>query len=309
MDVKIIFLISKLLFALKGGILMKNFCGLIIIAINIIFLSGCQNIDTEELTTQPRDYEETVEIIEDNKISTEINSSDDVESNQPELNEGVFRSAYPDVDFEQKIIPMNDENVVSYLTLKERYIDDNEISYNEGGRYEEYPFHIKINSAYIIAGKDKLDDYFKNCERLNDSDYIDFFGESVINNSNYININITIRNESKDSREVNMNNKRIEIVHDEIGIYRISDVAGEYIDTDYVGSNRGTAKAGDEIIFASGEEITMNVVFMLKDGANFNSLYYNVNGLYRSGEIYDDGTWHADSEGAPNIIKINVDKE
>ena len=50
----------------------------------------------------------------------------------------------------------------------------------------------------------------------------------------------------------------------------------------------------------------MNVVFLLTEDVDKNSLYYNVNNLCRNGNLYDDGTWHAESEGGPNLIKVVV---
>lgn len=269
----------------------------------LIILTGCQSIKTEELTTQPREYEE--EITEQKNESLDV----DMFNEKAEDKLDSFINKYNDIDFNKDIICNADEDMVSYLTLKNRYIDSDEINYNEGGIGEKCPFYIKINYAHIVKGKENLSEYFKNCESLNDPDYNKFKGEENINNGSYLIINLTMRNNSKDSREIDMMNRNVEAVYGDIGIYRVSEELGDYITTDYEGENRGQNKANEIIDFNPEEELTMNLLYLItekSDSYDKNNLYFNVNDIYRSGEMYDDGSWHADSEGAPNILKLEV---
>lgn len=264
-----------------------------------VLLSGCRKVNSNELSTQPREYvEPTTEFREE---KSEVTESEDFYKS--------YVTKYPDVDFNQIIIPIKDEEYTSYLTLKSRYCENSEITYNEGGRYEEYPFHIIINNAHIITGKENLNDSFRCSDRLNDPDFINSYGEDTINNGKFIELNVSIKNLSKDSRKVYLNNKQVETVYGEIGIYNISEIIGEYITTDYLGDNRGKGKSKESIEFGGNEEINMNVLYFLEKDYKDNTLYFNVHDIYASGEYYDDGTWHADSEGAPNIIKIELEKD
>ena len=269
----------------------------------LIILTGCHTVKTEELTTQPREYvEETTEHKEE---SVEEN----ILADKAEDRFDSFINKYNDINFNEDIIHNADEDMVSYLTLKSRYIDSSEIKYNEGGIDEKCPFYIRINHANMVKGKENLSEYFKNCKELNDIDYKNYIGEDKINNGSYLIVNLTIRNDSKENREIDMMDRNIEAVYGDVGIYRISEEIGDYVTTDYEGDNRGEDKANEILDFKSGEELTMNLLFLITekpDSYDITKLYFNVNNIYRSGELYDDGSWHADSEGAPNILKLEV---
>ena len=41
---------------------MRSFCGLVLLSVGVLFLSGCRKLNSEDLTTQQRDYiDETIE--------------------------------------------------------------------------------------------------------------------------------------------------------------------------------------------------------------------------------------------------------
>jgi hypothetical protein len=283
---------------------MKCFCRLALLSISVLFLSGCQKLNSEDITTQPRDYiDDTIEQTED--MDNTITAASNIDENMSYLSAEAIQKKYPNIDFNQKVLSLNDE-IVYHLSLNTRFVEDCAICYKEGGYYDYCPFYMKINSAEEIAGMQNLNEYFQKCEALNDTDYINYFGEDTIKNGEYLMMNITIQNKSKDNQIINMANKDLEVVYDEIGIYRIVEPVGMFIDMDYEGNGRGTGKSKNEISFASGEEITMNMVYLLAEEIDKDSLYYNVNNLWRDGSLYDDGTWHADSEGGPNLIKVVV---
>lgn len=286
---------------------MKQFGRLILLSVGVLFLSGCRKLNSEDLTTQQRDYiDETIEQTE--SMDSSVADASNTDENMSCFNAETIQKEYPDIDFNQKVLPLDDE-IVYHLSLKTRFVEESAISYKEGGYYDYCPFYLKINSADELAGMQNLNQYFQNCEALNDPDYINFFGEETINNGTYLMMNITIQNKSKSDRTINISNKDLEVVYDDIGIYRIVEPVGMFIDTDYEGNGRGTEKSKNEITFAGGEEITMNVVFLLTEEVDKNSLYYNVNNLCRNGNLYDDGTWHAESEGGPNLIKVVVNNK
>ena len=40
---------------------MRSFCGLVLLSVGVLFLSGCRKLNSEDLTTQQRDYiDETI---------------------------------------------------------------------------------------------------------------------------------------------------------------------------------------------------------------------------------------------------------
>ncbi len=282
-----------------------------LIFFSIILLSGCVSSETEEFTAQPRDYVEkkTKADTEGKYLTTEYVKNQNEQDNLSN-SEGIQKN-YPDIDFSKKEIQGVDEELTSRLTLKSRYFKDNnsEYEYYEGSFMEKSRFCIRINKAEIIDGYDNVDDYFKNSYPLNDPDFAKVYGDKVIKNSKYLKIDMSIKDVSEDTVSVCMGNKNIESVSGEVGIYNISNLVGEFLTFDYSGPERGTGKEGWFITLGSGQELTFNVLYMLNEDVDTDSLYYNVNNMFRSGWTDDKNVWHADDEGAPNIIRLSVNEE
>lgn len=68
-------------------------------------------------------------------------------------------------------------------------------------------------------------------------------------------MNITIQNKSKSDRTINISNKDLEVVYDDIGIYRIVEPVGMFIDTDYEGNGRGTEKSKMRLHLPVGKKL------------------------------------------------------
>ena len=172
---------------------MRSFCGLVLLSVGVLFLSGCRKLNSEDLTTQQRDYiDETIEQTE--SMDSSVADASNTDENMSCFNAEAIQKEYPDIDFNQKVLPLDDE-IVYHLSLKTRFVEESAISYKEGGYYDYCPFYLKINSADELAGMQNLNQYFQNCEALNDPDYINFFGEETINNGTYLMMNITIQND------------------------------------------------------------------------------------------------------------------
>lgn len=97
---------------------MRSFCGLVLLSVGVLFLSGCRKLNSEDLTTQQRDYiDETIEQTE--SMDSSVADASNTDENMSCFNAEAIQKEYPDIDFNQKVLPLDDE-IVYHLSLKTR---------------------------------------------------------------------------------------------------------------------------------------------------------------------------------------------
>ena len=80
---------------------MRSFCGLVLLSVGVLFLSGCRKLNSEDLATQQRDYiDETIEQTE--SMDSSVADASNTDENMSCFNAETIQKEYPDIDLIRK---------------------------------------------------------------------------------------------------------------------------------------------------------------------------------------------------------------
>lgn len=319
-----------------------SYMKIIVIALYILLtFCSCSNEKTDELTTQNRIYIPSVsESNEDNESREEtyqnmhnsitrnsvaadylseisekigVNRDDYIErygvisllsKSSDGITEGLLK-IYPDVDFNEMQLPLDDSSVSAAFILSSKLYSDNNMTCFKNFA-SEADINMQINTIQFFNDYKHINEKFKYSEDANDAR--DFYENSDIDIEGYLVINMTLKNDYECSSFFVINDKNIYNDLGTVGKYNIVQQAGEFLDLEYHGNNRGTDKERFKLIVDAHESIEINCIYSVFEGVSLEKLYFNPNPLISFGYQNNDGVFIPNNDKELGLYKIQYEE-